>query len=68
MARRNITTRIIRPGEKEPVDRDWLENYTMDERIDAVWTLTKLCLAWNNDGDDEPRLHRSLTRIIRPQR
>jgi hypothetical protein len=55
-----ITTTIIRSGGGEPQDGMWM-NYSPEERIEAVWTLTKLCLTWNNQlSDDEPRLERTL--------
>jgi hypothetical protein len=53
-----IVTRVIRGGQPEPVDRDWLA-LTPEERIEGVWLLTKVCLAWNTEKDDvEPRLQR----------
>jgi hypothetical protein len=30
-----------------------------------VWELTRQCLAWNREGEDEPRLQRDITRVIR---
>ncbi len=39
----------------------------MEERIEAVWTLTLACLAWRPDGEREPRLDRSVARVIRPR-
>ena len=65
--RRNVTSRIIRKGEPLPIEQDW-EGSTPEERINAVWELTLLCLAWNRDQADEPRLQRSISRIQRPQR
>lgn len=53
---------------------------TIDERIEAVWTLTRACLEWRAtgaagaagadgaEGDDEPRLRRSVARVLRPGR
>jgi hypothetical protein len=47
---------------------------TMDDRIEAVWTLTRACLEWRatgadgTEGDDEPRLRRSVARVLRPGR
>lgn len=69
---RQITSRVIRPGEPEPSGQeDWLDA-TPDERIEAVWTLTKACMAWEGDerGEDsgEPRLQRSVTRVQRTWR
>ncbi len=65
--RRNITSRVIRRGEPLPEDRDW-ESLTPAQRIDAVWDLTLLCLAWNGMHSDEPRLQRSVSRVQRPGR
>ena len=63
--RKNITSRVIRPGEPLPEGHEW-ENSTAEERINAVWELTLLCLAWQRDQADEPRLQRSVSRIQRP--
>jgi hypothetical protein len=59
-----IQTHVIRPRQAEPPDREWL-NRTMAERIEAVWELTKISLAWNQDTSTEPRLQKSMTRILR---
>jgi len=65
--RKNITSRVIRPGELPPEEHEW--GYaTPEERINAVWELTLLCLAWQRDQADEPRLQRSVSRIQRPRR
>jgi hypothetical protein len=61
---RKITINIIRDG-KEPRDETW-KGLSPAERIEMVWTLTKLCMAWNNRcSDDEPRLQRTVTRLQR---
>ena len=65
--RQVITSRIIRPGQTVPADRGW-EGSTPEERINAVWELTLLCLAWTGDRASEPRLQRSVSRIQRPRR
>lgn len=67
--RRNeeITSRVIRNGLPEPPDNDW-SMATPEERIEAVWTLTKLCLAWNSLSPSEPRLQRTITRVQRSRR
>jgi hypothetical protein len=41
---KEMTVRIIRDGTPEPPDNDWA-SASPEERIEAVWTLTKLCLA-----------------------
>ncbi|MCA8978963.1 MAG: hypothetical protein H6831_04755 [Planctomycetes bacterium] len=64
---RKIVTRTIRPGAGEPADRSW-RDASIEERIEGVWTLTKLCLAWNSEDDDEPRLQRSVVRVLRRAR
>jgi len=65
--RRNVTTRVFRQGATIPEEPDW-EGSTPEERIEAVWTLTLLCLAWNGEDSGEPRLQRSVSRIQRPRR
>jgi len=64
--RRNIEVKVFRNGEV-PRDYSWKDS-TPEERIEAVWTLTKLCLAWNNQSTDEPRLQRTITRVQRNKR
>ncbi len=64
---KEISVKIIRDGQAEPFDKAW-ENSSPEERIEGVWTLTKLCLAWNNHLTDEPRLQRNITRIQRLSR
>jgi hypothetical protein len=63
--RKEITSRIIRPGDPVPDEQYW-DNATPEERINAVWQLTLLCLAWQSNQADEPRLQRSISRIQRP--
>ena len=62
-----ITVRVIRDGLPEPPDDDW-SMATPEERIEAVWMLTELCLAWNKSSSSEPRLQRTVTRLQRGQR
>ena len=64
--RPNIEVKVIRNGQV-PRDNAWKDS-TPEERIEAVWTLTKLCLAWNNQSTDEPRLQRTITRVQRNKR
>ena len=62
-----IKVRVIRNGLPEPPDNDW-SKATPEERIEAVWTLTELCLAWNQPSTNVPRLQRTVTRVQRAQR
>lgn len=65
--RKDYTTRIIRDGDSLTQDSHW-DKATPEQRIEAVWSLTLLCLAWQSKQADEPRLQRSISRIQRPQR
>ena len=62
---KRITSQVIRPGLEATRDGDW-EGSTAEERIEAVWGLTLLCLAWGGI-EGEPRLQRSISRIQRPR-
>jgi len=64
---RTVSSRVIRPGTAVPTGDDW-QGTTVDDRIAAVWELTRQCLAWNRDPNDEPRLQRSVSRIQRAWR
>lgn len=64
LLRTNATTRVIRKGDPIP-DDDHEPELTPEQRIDAVWTLTKACMGWNSEGGDEPRLQRSVVHIQR---
>lgn len=64
---KEITVRVIRDGLPEPPDNDWLMA-SPEERVEAVWMLTKLCLAWNNPSESEPEFQRTVTRIQRARR
>jgi hypothetical protein len=64
---KEISIKIIRDGQAEPFDDGWA-NASPEERIEAVWTLTRLCLAWKDQLTDEPRLQRNITRLKRQSR
>jgi len=64
---KEITVRVIRNGLPELPDTDW-RMATPEERVEAVWTLTKLCWAWNNPSEDEPTMRKDITRVIRGKR
>lgn len=65
--RDDMTSRVIRPGDPGAVDNEWLDK-TVEERIEGVWTLTRILMAWNNGGNHEPRLQRSVSRVHRSWR
>ena len=64
---KQITVRVIRDGAPEPPDNDWTKA-SPEERIEAVWTLTELCFAWNKPSASVPRLQRTVTRVQRAPR
>ena len=66
LERKNISSRIIRAGD-DTEDLD-LDLATPEERINAVWELTRFCYFWKTGETIEPRLQKSITRIIRPER
>jgi hypothetical protein len=63
MSRRGVTLRVIRPGDEVPRDEGWLGSAA--ERLNGVWTLTRICHAWTSKDSDEPRLQRSVVRVLR---
>ena len=65
--RKHISGRVIRPGDP-PGDDPERDASTPEERIEAVWDLTLLCLAWQGDQTGEPRLQRSIRRVQRSGR
>jgi len=67
MNRRNVTSRIIRPGQPIPLDDEWLA-CSVTERVAAVWSLTLLCYTWKQEGVSEPRLHRTTINVHRSHR
>jgi hypothetical protein len=65
--RGSITVRTFRNGIEEARDTEWRDS-SAEERIEAVWMLTQLCLAWNNRTFNEPRLQRTITNVQRARR
>lgn len=61
---KGINVRTLRAKDAE-IKRDEFNALSPSERIEMVWILTKLCFAWNNQAQDEPRLQRTITRIQR---
>lgn len=62
-----ITSRLTRSPQDTSDDIDW-SDFTPEERMEAVWTLTKACLAWGESDVNELRLNRAVTRIQRGKR
>lgn len=64
--REKIETQVIRDGQQPSANQP--DKSSPEERIEEVWTLTKLCLAWRDSLANEPRLQRSITRVQRSRR
>lgn len=63
-AGRVITVRGHR-GQDPGEEADEWAGATLEERMNAVWELTKLCLLWNTEDPDAYRLQRSIVHIQR---
>jgi hypothetical protein len=66
-AKRVVTVRVVRGKDPGASSDDW-SSATPEQRMNAVWELTKLCLLWSSQGADAPRLQRSVVRIQRARR
>ena len=67
LSARTIVSRVIRPGVPRGTSAE-ADTTTPGERMEAVWELTRLCLAWRMGPSGEPRLQRSAVRIQRQRR
>ena len=65
--RANLATRVIRAGERTPAKMSEIVS-TPESRMEAVWDLTLMCLAWRGEPVSELRLQRSVVRIQRARR
>lgn len=64
---REMSAKVVRGGQDEAAENEWMDA-SPEQRIEAVWTLTKICLEWNGNSSLEPRLQRTVTRLQRAQR
>ena len=62
-----MSAKVVRGGQDEPTGNEWVDA-SPEERIEAVWTLTRICFEWNGNSSLEPRLQRTVTRLQRAQR
>ena len=65
---RQITGRLVRPGEDpDAFDIEFWRSMTGEQRVEALWgmTLDAITIKGGNP-DDQPRLQRSVGRLIRP--
>lgn len=65
---RQITGRLVRPGEDaEAFDAEFWRAMTGEQRVEALWGMVLDAIAIKGgDPNDEPRLQRSVGRILRP--
>jgi hypothetical protein len=66
-AKRVVTVRAVRGKDPGASANDWA-SATPEQRMSAVWELTRLCLLWNSKVRDAPRLQRSVVRVQRASR
>jgi hypothetical protein len=66
--RRHITGRLVRPGDDPEVfDIEFWRSMTGEQRVEALWEMTLDAIAIKGGKpDDQPRLQRSVGRVIRP--
>ncbi len=62
-----LKTRVFRDGASPSDEADW-SSYTPGERMNAVWDLTRACLAWQVEDPSALRLQRSVSRVQRSRR
>jgi hypothetical protein len=67
-AQRRFTGRLVRPGEDpDAFDHEFWQSMTGEQRVAVLWGMTLDAIAIKGGKpDDEPRLQRSVGRIVRP--
>ncbi len=65
---RLFTGRLVRPGDDpDAFDREFWQSMTGEQRVEALWGMTLDAIAIKGGNpDDQPRLQRSVGRIVRP--
>jgi hypothetical protein len=65
---RRFTGRLVRPGEDpDAFDHEFWQSMTGEQRVAVLWGMTLDAIAIKGGNpDDEPRLQRSVGRVIRP--
>jgi hypothetical protein len=61
--RGGVTARVVRSGEAPLPEESWPGS--PEERLNAVWMLTRAAGAWTTKETGEPRLQRSTVRVQR---
>ena len=65
--RRTITARLVRPGEDpNAFDREFWDAVGPEVRLEALWDMVLELRAWKGEEGDQPRLQRSVVRLVRP--
>ena len=65
---RRCTGRLVRPGDDpDAFDREFWQAMSGEERVEVLWGMTLDAIAIKGGNpDDQPRLQRSVGRIVRP--
>ncbi|MGE3171484.1 MAG: hypothetical protein AB7O97_02585 [Planctomycetota bacterium] len=65
---RRVTGRLVRPGgDRDAFDREFWAAMTGEQRVEALWGMTLDAIAITGGNPDvEPRLLRSVGRVLRP--
>ena len=66
--RRRVLGRLVRPGEDpDAFDIEFWRSMTGEQRVESLWGMTLDAIAIKGGNpDDQPRLQKSVGRIIRP--
>jgi hypothetical protein len=64
---RRVTGRLVRQGEDERAfDREFWGSMTGEQRVELLWDMVNEARALKGLEGDEPRLQRSVGRLVRP--
>jgi len=68
MAKRVITTRLVKRGEEEAFDREFWRNAGHEARWAAAWEMVVEADLFRGKNASQPRLQRTVLRIQRRER
>jgi hypothetical protein len=67
MPDRVVMTRLLRPGEADDgsFDLEFWRRVGAEGRFAATWEMVAEAAAWRGEDGDQPRLQRSVVRVVR---
>lgn len=71
MASRTVTmSRVLRPGQDDDgtFDIEFWQRIGAEGIFAAAWEMVSECRSMRGENGDEPRLRRTVSRIVRPER